>query len=388
MILDVVYNHFGPGDLDSGASTAGTPPTTTAASTSTTIRARTPWAHTRPDYGRPEVRRFLRDNALHWLDKYHLDGLRFDATAYIRNVEGNNDDEWNDLPDGWSLMQWINDEVKASQPWKITIGEDLRHNEWITRDTGGGGAGFGAQWDGEFVHPIRGALITARDADRDIDAVARAIRQRYGGDAFERVIYTESHDEVANGKQRIPSEIWNDQPDSWFSKKRSTLGAALVFTAPGIPMIFQGQEFLEDGWFADTDPLDWRKAETYAGILQLYRDLMQLRRNWHNRTRGLHGQGVHVHHVNHADKVIAFHRWDQGGPGDDVVVVLNFANTGYAHYEIGLPRAGRGACGSTATGAATTGTSTTGTAWIPGQRRVGATACPVTPPSAWARTPR
>ena len=141
-----------------------------------------------------------------------LDGLRFDATAYIRNVEGNNDDAWNDLPDGWSLMQWINDEVKASQPWKITIGEDLRHNEWITRDTGGGGAGFGAQWDGEFVHPIRGALITARRCR------PRHRRRRAGpsgsgsdGDALERVIYTESHDEVANGKQRVPSEIWTGQ---------------------------------------------------------------------------------------------------------------------------------------------------------------------------------
>ena len=50
---------------------------------------------------------------------------------------------------------------------------------------------------------------------------------------------------------------------------------------------------------------------------------------------------MNVHHVNRGDKVVAFHRWDQGGPGDDVVVLLNFANRGYNAYRIGLPRSGR-----------------------------------------------
>ena len=83
-------------------------------------------------------------------------------------------------------------------------------------------------------------------------AVRDALEHRYDGDAFERVIYTESHDEVANGKARVPEEIWPGNADSYFAQKRSTLGAALVFTAPGIPMIFQGQEFLEDGSFTTT----------------------------------------------------------------------------------------------------------------------------------------
>ena len=94
------------------------------------------------------------------------------------------------------------------------------------------------------------------------------------------MIYTESHDEVANGHARVPEEIWPGNAGSWFSRKRSTLGAALVFTAPGIPMIFQGQEFLEDKYFRDDVPLDWTKLTTYAGIHLLYRDLIRLRRNW------------------------------------------------------------------------------------------------------------
>jgi 1,4-alpha-glucan branching enzyme len=114
----------------------------------------------------------------------------------------------------------------------------------------------------------------------------------------------------------------------------------MVFCAPGIPMIFQGQEFLEAGYFKDNVPLDWTRLTTYAGIHLLYRDLIRLRRNWFNQTRGLSGAHVNVHHVNDADKVLGFHRSAAGGPGDDVVVVANFANRTYSSYTLGFPRSG------------------------------------------------
>ncbi len=342
VIFDVVFNHFGPGDLDlwqfDGWSVPGHDG---GIYFYDNARAATPWGHTRPDYGRPEVRQFLHANALHWLEKYHLDGLRFDATAYIRNVDGQDNDPGGDLAAGWTLLQWINTDAPRSRPGIITIAEDLRNNDWITRPAEDGGAGFGAQWDSEFVHPVRAALITPDDQARDLASLERAIYHRYSADAFRRVIYTESHDEVANGHQRVPSEISPIEPHGWFAKKRSTLGAALVFTAPGIPMIFQGQEFLEDAWFRDDDPLDWAKLVRFAGIHRLYRDLIRLRRNLAGFTRGLTGQHVHVFHRNDADGVLALHRWRDGGPGDDVVVVLNFANRGHTHYELGLPRQGR-----------------------------------------------
>ena len=118
---------------------------------------------------------------------------------------------------------------------------------------------------------------------------ARASTHRYNGDAFQRVIYTESHDEVANGKARVVHEIAPGDPKNWFAQKRSTLAAALVFTAPGIPMLFQGQEFLEGEWFRDTVPLDWDKREEFRGIVRLYRDLIRLRLNRGGHTRGSGG---------------------------------------------------------------------------------------------------
>jgi 1,4-alpha-glucan branching enzyme len=82
----------------------------------------------RPDFGRPEVRQYIRDNVLMWLDEYHVDGLRFDSTINMRNVDGKNGDPTHDLADGWSLIQWLNDEIDRHQPWKISIAEDLQDN--------------------------------------------------------------------------------------------------------------------------------------------------------------------------------------------------------------------------------------------------------------------
>ncbi|HSI63080.1 MAG TPA: alpha amylase C-terminal domain-containing protein, partial [Candidatus Saccharimonadia bacterium] len=60
---------------------------------------------------------------------------------------------------------------------------------------------------------------------------------------------------------------------------------------------------------------------------------------WHNNTRGLRGPHVHVCHAGD-DKVVVFHRWDQGGPGDDVVMVLNFSTQAFPSYTVGFPRSG------------------------------------------------
>ncbi len=339
VLLDVVYNHAGIEDNALWQFDGWSQDGKGGIYFYNDSRSSTPWGD-RFDYGRGEVRQFLRDNALMWLEEYHLDGLRFDSTVTIRNVNGYNDDPGDDIPEGWSLLQWINSEKDTRQPWKIHIAEDMAGNNRITQPVGQGGAGFNAQWDPNFVHPLRAALTVAEDQQRDLYAVADALRPRFNGGSFERVIYTELHDEVANGKKRLPEEIYPGHAGSYYAKKRSTLGAALVLTAPGIPMIFQGQEFLEDEWFRDTDPLDWSKAHRYRGILNLYQDLIRLRRNLDGQTAGLSGQNVHVHHINNSDKMLAFLRWDQSGPGDSVMVVANFANKSWDRYIIGFPEPG------------------------------------------------
>ncbi len=174
VIVDVVYNHLGPSDLDlwrfdgwhEGDDGGGI-------YVYNDDRAVTPWGDTRPDYGRGEVRTFLRDSAMTWLEEFRCDGLRFDATVYIRAVDGF--ELTHPLPEGWSFMAWLNDEVRSIHPWKITIAEDLQGDPSLVAPTDEGGAGFGAQWDNSFIHGLRPALAAPDDADRDMAAVAAAI---------------------------------------------------------------------------------------------------------------------------------------------------------------------------------------------------------------------
>jgi 1,4-alpha-glucan branching enzyme len=295
-------------------------------------RSKTPWGDTRPDYGRREVRDYIKDNAMMWLRDYHVDGLRFDATSFIRN-----DANGATNPDGWSLMKEINDQVNREFPQKIVIAEDMGGLSSMTNPSG---AGFDSQWDPNFVHPIRKAVTTGNDADINMYDVAGAITAKYNGEATQRVIYSESHDEAANGKERLPSTIGGWDSGGWHARKKSTLASALTLTSPGIPMLLQGQELNEDGHFDDGDPINWAKGNEFPGIVDMHRDLIRLRRNWYNNTQGLQGNNVNTFHINNTDKVLGFHRWDQGGPGDDTIVISNMSGKTFHNYELGLPSDG------------------------------------------------
>ena len=332
VIQDVVYNHFGPSDLDLWAFDGWSENGKGGIYFYNDDRSKTPWGDTRPDYGREEVRTFIVDNALMWLRDYHVDGLRLDMVPHMYSHDGGA------IPEGWSLMRRITDAVRSEFPGRITIAEDLHKNSEITQDDPDG-AGFHAQWDAAFVHPVRAELVTPDDAERSVRELADAIAHHYG-DSAERVIYTESHDEVANGRARVPQEIEPGNATGWPSQKRSTVGAALVMTSPGIPMLFQGQEFLEGGWFRDNVPLDWRRRDDFRGIARLYGDLIDLRLNRGGFTRGLTGRGLNVCHCNEDDNLLVFQRWLDHGPGDDVVVVVNLDSSPLEDRRIGLPSGG------------------------------------------------
>ena len=139
--------------------------------------------------------------------------------------------------------------------------------------------------------------------------VADAVTGVGRGSALSRVIYTESHDDVANDQVRVPESISPGDAGNWWAKKRATLGSALVLTSPGIPMLFQGQELLEDRWFDDTVALDWSKAGRFEGILRFHHDLIALRRGGEGLTRGLRGDGVEILRADDEAKLLVVHRW-------------------------------------------------------------------------------
>ena len=338
IILDVVYNHFGPSDLSLWQFDGWSPKDDTGGLYFyNNWRARTLWAHTRPNFGLPQARQYVEDNVRMWLEEFHLDGLRWDSTVNLRTVDNGKGAK---LPDGLSLMRDMNRLTHSYEPHKISIAEDHSDTSQITQDPQIHGLGFDSQWDPKFVHPIRDAITADQDSKRNLQEVSWVLNHRYSNNPFERVIYTESHDEVANGTARVPYDINYQQADSWESRKRSSLGGVFVLTAPGMPMLFQGQEMLEDGWFEDSDPLDWSKLEQHPCIFTLYQDLIRLRHNSFSNTQGLQGASIRVHHLDDHNKIMAYHRWDKGGSGDDVIVVVNLSQDIYPAYTIGLPQEG------------------------------------------------
>jgi len=335
VILDVVYNHFGPEGLDDclGRFDGSYPPGTQGIYFYEDDRRHTSWGD-RPDFGRGEVRSYIRDHAMTCLEELRADGLRLDSTVNIRF------DDRGFNPEGFTLLRYLGEEKRKSMPWKILIAEDLQNDDSLTHDALSGGIGLDAQWDNWFSGRVRNAMFALEDNQRNPQQVAEAISKSYNASGpFQRVNYTESHDDA--NKARIPSLIDGGNPTSVFALRRTALGAALMFTAPGIPMLFMGQEFLESKpWKDGTDfALGWDRIVSFAGMVELHRRLIRLRRNQDNNTRGLRGANVNVFHVN-PEGVLAFHRWDQGGPGDDVVVVANLSNRRWDSYNVGFPREG------------------------------------------------
>jgi 1,4-alpha-glucan branching enzyme len=344
VIVDVVYNHLVGNNLLNQFGGFSLPQIPAGVYFYGGDRASTGFGP-RPDYGRLQVRQYIIDNALVLLRDYGVDGLRFDDTVDIRTFGPSRSTN----NEGVQLLQEINSAYRNTdpkQPGKISIAEDLQSSGDITLQSGPTGLEFNSQWDDTVVNTLRGVITQVNDSDRDMFAVKDALERKMAGDVFSRVIYTENHDQVGHppGQSRLPTMIDVNNHESVFAKKRSTLAAAIMLTSPGIPMIFQGQEMLETRAFGFNTPtnMDFGRAEdpNFKGIVQMYRDLIALRRNLGGKTRGLTGQNLNVFHTDNGNKTLAYHRWENGGPGDDVVVVANFSNVPIQGLNIGFPRGG------------------------------------------------
>ena len=302
----------------------------------------------RPDYGRPQVRQYINDNALLLLRDYGVDGLRFDDTIDIRTFNAGSGRTANN--EGAQLLRKINLSYRNTdpkQPGKITIAEDLQSSGEVTQHSGMAGLEFNSQWDDTMVNVMRDVMTRVNDSDRNLGAVKGALEKKMASDVFTRVVCTENHDQVGHppGQNRLPTLIDTNNHESIFAKKRSTLAAAIMLTSPGIPMIFQGQEMLDPRDFGFKTPtnVDFSRAADvkFKGIVQMYHDLIALRRNLAGKTGGLTGQNLNVFHLDDGNKTLAYHRWENGGAGDDVVVVANFSNVPLPNLNIGFPRGGQ-----------------------------------------------
>ncbi len=296
-------------------------------------RGITPWG-CRPDFGRPEVRQFILDNIVMWFTEFHMDGIRLDSTAYMRNTLGNNDDPTHDIPDAWSLLHEIATVAHKIRPHSLMVAEDNSGNSYLTRPTDQGGCGLDTQWGLNFPHAIRTAMGLSAPYPNDI---GDQLLFRYNDNAFERVIFSDSHDTAANGHVRINEAVTPGQAASLEARQQTIIASAITLTAAGIPMLLQGQEFMQEGTFNDWKELEWEKADQFAGIVLAHKHLIALRLNTYGNTAGLLGQHTDIFHRNDTNHVLGYHRWDKGGIGDDVLIVANFGGESFTTYDITLP---------------------------------------------------
>lgn len=297
-------------------------------------RAETPWG-SRFDYGRLEVRQFILDNVAMWLTEYRIDGLRVDSTIFMRNTLGNNDDPEHDLPDAWTLMQDINSLAHKINPDVITIAEDYSINDFLTKEASEGGAGFDAQWGTSFPLAIRKRF--GMDNHDFGGSLSDELQHFFNGQAFQKVVYGDSHDSAANGWTRLNEATTPGNAGSVFARQRSLIANALALTAPGIPMILQGEEFLQPGSFSDWQPLEWEKTVQFAGIVLAHQHLINLRKDIYANSTGLTGHNIAVFQEDADNNVLAYHRWNNGGVNDDVVVIINFSDIRHHTYALPMP---------------------------------------------------
>lgn len=331
VILDVVYNHFGPRaalwqfDGWSENNRGGI-------YFYNDERGDTPWG-ARPDYGRPEVRDFVLDNVSMWLNEYHVDGFRLDSTIYMRNTAGRNNDPAHDIPDAWHLMMDIVNRAHKIKPDALVIAEDCAGNSQITNAQIYGGAGFDIQWDLGLPHVIRGALRIGNEP-AGLQNLVNVQGQSFNGDWHQRIIFSDSHDTAANGNERIVAMAVPDT-HSVGARRIAILCSAIALTTPGIPMLLAGSEFLQGEDFNEWNALDWGNASKFHGIVDAHRHLIALRKNLYGDTGGLMSGDIRVLMQDENCRVLMYQRGDERN--QPVIVLINFSNYKWKNYTLPLP---------------------------------------------------
>jgi 1,4-alpha-glucan branching enzyme len=294
-----------------------------------------------------DVCRFLIENACFYRREYHADGFRFDEiSALLSTGQGS----------GWQFCRLLTDTLRRAQPrllqnaefWPGEFADIPTSAAPIVAHAAAGGAGFDVVQHDALRGAVRAAVGGAAygsQAAVSMTAIAEALYPAGLDHAWRAVACVENHDLVMAGRSpRLPALADGSDHRSWYARSRSRVATALLLTAPGIPQLFMGQEFLESQpW--DTLPdgpnqLDWVGLEGGGDLamtdhLRFTRELVALRM----RLPALRGDRVRAFHASDADRVVAFHRWLDGS-GQDVVVVATLADSTWYGYRIGFPFAG------------------------------------------------
>ena len=296
------------------------------------------------DFRRPEVRSFLQSNALFWLDRFHVDGLRVDAVSSMLYLDySRREGEWTPNCHGGrenleaiEFLQETNRLVRCRHPGALTLAEESTAWPGVTRPARDGGLGFGFKWNMGWMNDVLRHM--SRDpGDRRSHLADLTFAVDYAH--AESFLLPLSHDEVVHGKgsllEKMPGDDWQR-----FANLRLLL--AWMFAFPGKKLLFMGGEFGQRPEWDHLRALEWPSLEheRHRGVRDLVRDLNGLYRSHPGLHRGdCDESGFEWIDAGGESAAIAFER--RSGQGDAVVAACNFTAEPIHAYRLGLPRPGR-----------------------------------------------
>jgi len=298
------------------------------------------------NYGRTEVAQFLTSNAIFWLDKYHIDGLRVDAVASMLYLDfSRKPGEWvanryggRENLEAIAFIRHFNDEVHQLYPTALTMAEESTSFPGVTRSTEEGGLGFDYKWNMGWMHDTLQYFKN--------DPIYRSFH--HGTMTFsllyafsEKFLLPFSHDEVVHLKKsmldKMPGDVWQR-----FANLR--LLYAYQWTHPGKKLLFMGGEFGQwrewseerslDWHLLDTDPKHGQVQATLRRLNQLYREETAL----HEEEYSWEGfRWIDLH--DYERSILSYARLSPSN-GETILVVLNFTPIVRHGYRLGVPDPG------------------------------------------------
>ncbi len=303
------------------------------------------WKSSIFNYGRNEVRNFLISNAIFWLEKYHIDGLRVDAVASMLYLDYSREDgEWIPNKDGGkenleaiSFLKEFNETVYKEIPDAVTIAEESTAWSGVSHPTFTGGLGFGQKWMMGWMHDTLNYF--KRDAVH---------RKFHHGEITFSLIYafTEnfmlplSHDEVVHGKgpliDRMPGDEWQR-----FANLKLLFG--YMYTHPGTKLLFMGGEFGQTSEWSIEKGLEWWLLDhaPHQGVQNWVKAL----NTYYNDSKALYEKQFSnegFEWIDHGDADNSFLSYMRKGedPEKPVIVICNFTPVTKWPYRLGVPFGG------------------------------------------------
>lgn len=298
------------------------------------------------NYGRNEVRSFLISNAVFWLDKYHIDGLRVDAVASMLYLDySRNDGEWEPNIYGGrenletiSFLKELNEEVYRSFEGVQTIAEESTSFPMVSRPTYIGGLGFGMKWMMGWMHDtleyFKKEAIYRKHHQNDL-----TFSMTY---AFtENFMLPLSHDEVVYGKHSILGRMPGDE---WQQFANLRLLYSFMFTHPGAKLLFMGGEFGQGAEWNFEQSLDWHQLDYHyhRGIKNLVRALNKLYKKQPALfEKQFTADGFEwINYTDNENSVLSYIR-KGNNPEENLIIVCNMTPVIRENYRIGIPAEGK-----------------------------------------------